>query len=118
MTPSEAKFAELAKLLAVLFDGELARPQRERLEALLLDDPNAQDFYWQLFALDSELEWRLTDCPPCLPFELAVKEEVQSGGHGPGASEATAIAKGGMVLEDLPGATTSGAPHPTFRIHP
>jgi hypothetical protein len=110
--PSEAKFAELSELLAMLFDGELARSQRQRLEALLLDDPNAQDFYWQLFALDSELEWHLTDCPPCLSFELAAKEEVEARAPGLGASEATAMANGGMILENRPGAATPGGPPP------
>ena len=110
--PSEAKFAELSELLAMLFDGGLARSRRQRLEALLLDDPNAQDFYWQLFALDSELEWHLTDCPPCLPFELAAKAEVEARAPGLGASEATAMAKGGMILENLPGAAIPGGPPP------
>ena len=117
MMPSEARFTELSELLAILFDGELAQPQRERLEALLLDNPDAQDFYWQLVALDSEMEWRTADCPPCLPFGLAAKEDVEAGGHGAGASEATAIAKGGMMLGDLPVAATNGARPPSSLPH-
>lgn len=61
MTPSDAKTVELAELLALMCDGEIGRVEASRLEALLLDDPEAQEFYRRYISLDVELAWRAAD---------------------------------------------------------
>ncbi len=58
MTPSGAKTIELAELLTLMCDGEIGRVESERIEALLLDDPEAQEFYRRYISLDVELAWR------------------------------------------------------------
>ena len=58
MMPFGAKQSELAGLLSRLCDGEVGPADWERLEALLFDDPAAQDLYRRFVALDVELAWR------------------------------------------------------------
>ena len=58
MRTSETKLSELADLLAELCDSELDRHEWERLDALLLDDAEAQEFYRRFIALDVDLAWR------------------------------------------------------------
>ncbi len=70
MTPSDAKFAELAELLTRLCDSKMEESQWEELESLLLGDPDAQDFYWRFLVVDSDLEWHVASRCPCLPFGL------------------------------------------------
>jgi hypothetical protein len=70
MMPSDAKFAELAELLARLCDGKMEEPQWEELESLLLGDPDAQDFYWRFLVVESDLEWHVASRCPSLPFGL------------------------------------------------
>ena len=59
MTFSDGKYVELADLLTLLCDGQLGQPELDRLERLLLDDPEAQEFYRQYVALDVELGWNI-----------------------------------------------------------
>ena len=54
------KSAELTELLTLLCDGKVGQAEWERLEALLLDDPEAQELYRRFIALDVELAWRAT----------------------------------------------------------
>ncbi|MBN1395628.1 MAG: FecR domain-containing protein [Pirellulales bacterium] len=58
---SNANHAELHDLLTCLCDAELDRPDWERLETLLLDNPDAQDYYSRFMALDVDLAWRAAD---------------------------------------------------------
>jgi hypothetical protein len=55
---SDAKFAELTDLLMRLCDSQMGSRDWDRLEALLLDDPEAQDYYWRFIALDVDLGFR------------------------------------------------------------
>jgi hypothetical protein len=54
---SAADFTELTGLLALLCDGDFGQPELDRLERLLLDDPDAQRYYARFLALDEELAW-------------------------------------------------------------
>ena len=57
MTPSDAKFAELAELLAQAVrqpDGRL--PLGGSWSHCCVGDPDAQDFYWRILVVDSDLQ--------------------------------------------------------------
>ena len=72
---SEAKLAELADLMAQLCDSDLDRLGWERLEALLLDDPEAQQFYRRFIALDVDLAWRGADLAAQPPSAMETTEQ-------------------------------------------
>ena len=74
MTVSETKLSELADLLARLCDSELDRPEWERLDALLLDDTDAQEFYRRFIALDVNLAWRGADRAASGPADAPTPE--------------------------------------------
>ena len=52
-----ADYRELTDLLTLLCDGQFAQTDLERLERILLDDPEAQRYYARFLALDEELAW-------------------------------------------------------------
>ena len=58
MMGSESKLFELADLLTRLCDSELDQREWERLDALLCDDAEAQEFYRRFIALDVDLASR------------------------------------------------------------
>ncbi len=57
-TTNAVPFSELTGLLTLLCDGEMGQAEWERLEALLLNDPAAQDFYRRFIGVDVDLAWR------------------------------------------------------------
>ncbi len=65
----DADSSELTELLSRLCDGEIAQTDWERLEALLLDDPAAQELYRRYMALDVELAWRAAGRPAASRFD-------------------------------------------------
>ena len=75
MTPFEAKQAELAELLAQLCDGGARQPELDRLEVLLLDDPESQEFYRRFVALDVDLAWHVAHRAAPLPFGSSIQPE-------------------------------------------
>ena len=54
---SDADFTELRDSLTLLCDGEFGPLELDRLERMLLDDPDAQRYYARFLALDEELAW-------------------------------------------------------------
>ncbi|MCG2683205.1 MAG: FecR family protein [Planctomycetales bacterium] len=74
MMQSDAKFAELNDLLSRLCDGEMDRPDWDRLETLLLDDPAAQDYYRRFVVLDVDLAWRAAGRSAGLSLESSATE--------------------------------------------
>jgi len=58
---SQQKFSEIARLAALLCDGQVAEAELFALEQLLRDDPEAQAYYRQYMAIDVALEWTFVD---------------------------------------------------------
>jgi WD40 repeat protein len=59
--------AELGRLITLMSDGAISPEERDHLETLLLNDPEAQAFYHQYVALDVELSWTHAEAPVPLP---------------------------------------------------
>lgn len=57
MNEHNLDYAELGRLIALLCDGTLGAEEHAQLEALLLNNPSAQEFYHDYLAVDSELSW-------------------------------------------------------------
>jgi hypothetical protein len=67
MTPDKNR-AEIARLTGLLCEGIIAPDELARLEALLLDNPQAQRLYHQLVALRVDLTWTpVAAAPPAAP---------------------------------------------------
>ena len=92
MMGSEGKLSELADLLARLCDSELDRHEWERLDALLCDDPEAQEFYRQFIALDVDLAWRGAARAACVPSEAAMREHLSGEVGLPSRSPPSSVA--------------------------
>ena len=55
------KMAEVARLAAILCDGQMTEAEMAELDALLRDDPAAQLHYRQYISLDVALAWKFVD---------------------------------------------------------
>ena len=71
MTDSRQKYAEIARLAALLCDDLITADEIELLDRLLLDDPDAQRYYRQYVSLDVALEWSCVK-PPAQPSTPAI----------------------------------------------
>ena len=83
----DGKYAELNDLLSRLCDVELEQPGWERLETLLLDDPDAQEYYSRFMALDVDLAWRAAERTAGLPLELATADQERDIGPASAGEE-------------------------------
>ena len=55
----QPKLMEVARLAALLCDGQLTAAEMEQLDRLLLDDREAQAYYCRYMSLNVALEWTL-----------------------------------------------------------
>ena len=60
---SREKMAEVARLAAILCDGQMTEAEMAELDALLRDDPAAQSHYRQYISLHVALAWKFVDRP-------------------------------------------------------
>lgn len=70
------QFGELGRLVARLVENEITEEELTRLESMLKDDPEAQQFYLDYVALDSELVWSFDESPR--PVDLGSSEAIQT----------------------------------------
>ncbi|MCD4728057.1 MAG: hypothetical protein K8R46_10370, partial [Pirellulales bacterium] len=108
---SNIKFTELNDLLSRLCDGEMDRPDWDRLETLLLNDPAAQDYYRRFVVLDVDLAWRAGGRSADLPLESSATEARGAEDEGRGMTDLPAIdASVGPTVEHPVGAAVQ-LPH-------
>jgi len=112
VTPSNAKQAELAELLTQLCDGKARQPELDRLEVLLLDDPESQEFYRRFVALDVDLAWHVAYRAVSPSFGLSIQPESEE------ADEAEGVQRSHQPNDSNVDASSSLVPTPVAPIDP
>ena len=101
---ADAKRQELTDLVTLLCDGALDQPDLDKLERLLLDDPEAQAYYQRFVALDVELAWSIAGHPA--PLSLSFNGEPAGSATTGGLSQFSSDENGTVPL--LPPIVTDG----------